>query len=94
MCRAAEITRAQPKSCIEMMLQCMQVKREEQHTNNQQNKTAENENPQKLSAADVEGHTYHDLCPAYGKICNSCGKNNHFAKCCKADFAKKKVHTV
>ncbi len=33
-------------------------------------------------------------CPAYGKICNSCGKNNHFAKCCKADVAKKKVHTV
>ena len=31
-------------------------------------------------------------CPAYGKICNACHKQNHFAKVCKA--ATKEVHTV
>lgn len=33
-------------------------------------------------------------CPAYGKLCHNCGKNNHFAKCCKAEASRKKVHTV
>ena len=31
-------------------------------------------------------------CPAYGKICNSCHKQNHFSKVCKA--TTKEVHTV
>lgn len=34
-------------------------------------------------------------CPAYGKICHNCGKNNHFSKCCKMEAVKKKkVHAV
>ena len=31
-------------------------------------------------------------CPAFGKICNVCHKQNHFAKVCKA--TTKEVHTV
>ena len=27
-------------------------------------------------------------CPAYAKICNNCGKRNHFAKCCRQRTAK------
>lgn len=23
-------------------------------------------------------------CPAFGKVCSNCGRNNHFARCCKA----------
>ena len=38
-------------------------------------------------------------CPAYGKSCNTCGKNNQFSKCCRADKdkgkkIKKKVYAV
>lgn len=35
------------------------------------------------------------MCPAYGKTCNSCGKPNHFAKCCKSrrDGRKKETNT-
>ena len=34
-------------------------------------------------------------CPAYGKECHNCEKNNHFSKYCKADaFNKKKVNAV
>ncbi|CAI5671480.1 unnamed protein product [Oreochromis niloticus] len=34
-------------------------------------------------------------CPAYGKRCNNCNKNNHYARCCKAQTLKQStVHTV
>lgn len=34
-------------------------------------------------------------CPAYGKICNNCNKNNHYARCCKSQApTHSKVHTV
>ena len=33
-------------------------------------------------------------CPAFGKSCNNCGKNNRFSKCCKATQTKEKVHAV
>lgn len=33
------------------------------------------------------------FCPAFGKLCNNCGKSNHYAKCCKA-ATRQKVHTV
>ena len=33
-------------------------------------------------------------CPAYGKTCPNCGKDNHFSKCCNATSTKKKVYTV
>uniref|UniRef100_A0A3B4HBD3 Reverse transcriptase/retrotransposon-derived protein RNase H-like domain-containing protein n=1 Tax=Pundamilia nyererei TaxID=303518 RepID=A0A3B4HBD3_9CICH len=34
-------------------------------------------------------------CPAYGKRCNTCNKNNHYARCCKAQTLKQSaVHTV
>ncbi|KAK0139298.1 hypothetical protein N1851_024069 [Merluccius polli] len=32
-------------------------------------------------------------CPAYGKTCHNCGKDNHFSKCCNAMSTKKKVYT-
>lgn len=38
----------------------------------------------------MEAHTPRS-CPAYGKICNSGGKNYHFTKCCKAELAKEKM---
>lgn len=38
----------------------------------------------------MEAHTPRS-CPAYGKICNSGGKNYYFAKCCKAELAKEKM---
>ena len=35
-------------------------------------------------------------CPAYGKQCNKCGKENHFAYCCRQrkEGRKKKIHKV
>ena len=37
----------------------------------------------------------HEICPAIGKICNSCGKPNHFSSCCrtkpKESESRKKV---
>ena len=36
-----------------------------------------------------------ELCPAYGKRCNKCGKDNHFAKRCQQkSLQQKKVNTV
>ena len=36
-----------------------------------------------------------ELCPAYGKRCNKCGKDNHFAKKCQQKSSQqKKVNTV
>uniref|UniRef100_A0A8C4RHI8 Gypsy retrotransposon integrase-like protein 1 n=1 Tax=Erpetoichthys calabaricus TaxID=27687 RepID=A0A8C4RHI8_ERPCA len=33
-------------------------------------------------------------CPAYNKVCKKCGKNNHFARCCKSQVKPSQVHTV
>ena len=30
------------------------------------------------------------VCPAKGKTCNNCGKENHFARCCKSKAIKRK----
>jgi hypothetical protein len=32
-----------------------------------------------------------EVCPAYGKICSSCGKGNHFARVCQSS---RRVHTA
>ena len=32
-----------------------------------------------------------EICPAYPKICSSCGKNNHFARVCQSS---KKIHAA
>jgi len=34
-------------------------------------------------------HNRNGHCPAYGKECLSCGKRNHFAKCCRSTKTKK-----
>lgn len=34
-------------------------------------------------------------CPAFGKSCDNCGKNNYYSKCCRATASmKKKVHAL
>ena len=35
-------------------------------------------------------HRPGENCPAYGKRCHACGKNNHFAVCCRSDSAESK----
>ena len=67
------------------------IKREEHHTHN----TLQNKNKQKrqiktLHVENVDLSTSQNKCPAYGKSCNNCGKNNNFSKCCKAEATKKK----
>ncbi len=61
MCRAAEITRAQAKELHRDAAAVHAVKREEQHTKQPTKQRQQRMKTPKVSAADVEGHTYHDL---------------------------------
>src|SRR5690348_1311224 len=29
-----------------------------------------------------------EKCPAYGKVCTTCGKKNHFSRCCRVQKSK------
>ncbi len=94
MCRAAEITHAQAKELHRDGAAVHAVKREEQHTKQPTKQRQQRMKTPKSKCSRCGGTHIPRSCPAYGKISNSCGKNNHFAKCCKADFAKNSLNTV
>lgn len=92
LCRASQCSREQVKELAKTEMAAVHaVRTKEQHKKrqNKQNKDKmENGSCQKCGGSHAPR-----ACPAYGKLCNNCGKRNHYAKCCTAD-TKKKVHTV
>ncbi len=81
MYRTAEITRAQAKELHRDGAAVHAVKREEQHTKQPTKQRQQRMKTPKSKCSRCGGTHIPQSCPAYGKICNSCGKNNHFAKC-------------
>lgn len=94
MCRAAETTRAQAKELCRDETSVHAIKREEHHTQRLTKQKQAKERNQNTTCGKCGFIHKPKNCPAYGKSCNNCGKNNHFSKCCKAEATKKKVHTV
>lgn len=93
MCRAAETTRPQAKELRrgETIVHAI-------HKEQRKKKTFTKQKDPKEKSAEFKcgkcgGSHKPKSCPAFGKLCNHCGKNNHYADCCKA-ATRQKVHTV
>ncbi|KAL7837376.1 hypothetical protein SRHO_G00270870 [Serrasalmus rhombeus] len=95
LCRAAKTTKAQAKelSKQETVVHTVKGGQEDRHHMKPKQKTEMKRSVSK-SCGQCAGHHKPRACPAYGKMCNKCGKDNHYARCCRSKGAKTKVHAV
>lgn len=98
MCRAAETTRAQAKELRREGTAVHAVKtdgRPAKRFSRQRHVESHAEKKESDACKRCGGAHLPNKCLAFGKTCTNCGKNNHYAKCCRATVTtKKKVHTL
>lgn len=104
MCRAAETVKTQAKELISDMTGNVDAIRKEKKGahkpfkkySSEKNVGQHNANTQSNQKTCQRCATQHPprQCPAYGKKCNNCQKDNHFARCCKSSSQKGKVEVV
>ncbi|XP_057709985.1 uncharacterized protein K02A2.6-like [Corythoichthys intestinalis] len=101
LCRAAETVKSQAKELLNDA--ACNVDAVKKHTLGfHKNKTAgvttglPNKNRMSSQKSCSRCGTHHPpkQCPAYGKKCNNCNKDNHYARCCKNNARKGKVDAV
>ncbi|XP_019746382.1 uncharacterized protein LOC109528343 [Hippocampus comes] len=93
MCRAAETTKAQAKELRRGETTVHAINKAQRKKNTFSKQKDQKEKTTEFTCGRCGGSHKPKSCPAFGKSCNNCGKNNHYAKCCRAT-SKQKVHTV
>lgn len=93
MCRAAETTRALAKKLRRGETAVHAIHKEQRKKKACTKQKYQNEKSAEFKCGKCGGNHTPKSCPAFGKLCNICGKSNHYAKCCRA-APRQKVHTV
>lgn len=93
MCRAAETTRAQAKELRRGETSVHAIHKEQRKKITHAKQKDQKEKSVEFKCGKCGGSHKPKSCPAFGKICNNCGKSNHYDKCCRA-ASRQKVHTV
>lgn len=102
LCRAAETVKTQAKELFSESCNVDAVRRDANKAVRHKSVAPEVKNVETPANREGKGKTCSRCgtqhlprrCPAYGKICHNCNKNNHYARCCKNENRQSDVHAV